>query len=115
VVRSLLEDGTACGCSWTATICRKLLARERHLWAFADVDCVPPHNNATERALRHGVIWREASFGTDGERGRRFVERMLTVVATFRQRGRDVLGFLAAYPRARLDGSAARRSCPGPE
>lgn len=107
VVRSLLADGVACGCAWTAKVCRKLLSAEAQLWTFAAVEGVPPHNNATERALRHGVIWRKTSYGTDGEPGSRFVERMLTVVATCRQRGRDVLDFLTACLRARLDGTPA--------
>lgn len=107
VVRSLLADGAACPCSWTAKVCRALRSAEPTLWTFAAVGGVPPHNNAAERALRHGVIWRETSYGTDGERGSRYVERMLTVVATCRQRGRDVLGFLAACTRARLDGTPA--------
>jgi transposase len=107
VVRSLLSDGAACGCAWTAKVCRKLLSAEARLWTFAAAEGVPPHNNAAERALRHGVIWRKTSYGTDGERGSRFVERMLTVVATCRQRGRDVLGFLTTCLRARLDGASA--------
>jgi len=44
--------------------------------------------------VRHAVRWRKASFGTDSERGRRFVERMLTVVASCRQHGRGILDFL---------------------
>ncbi len=107
VVRTLLGDGAGCGCAWTAKVCRKLLSAEVHLWAFATAEGVPPHNNATERALRHGVIWRKTSHGTDSEAGSRFVERMLTVVATCRQRGRDVLEFLTACLRARLDGTPA--------
>jgi transposase len=107
VVRSLLIEGAACPCAWTAKVCRKLLSTEAALWTFAVFEGVPPHNNAAERALRHGVIWRKTSYGTDSEAGSRFVERMLTVVATCRQRGRDVLGFLTACLRARLDGTAA--------
>ncbi|MFO0890878.1 MAG: hypothetical protein U0790_17260 [Isosphaeraceae bacterium] len=34
----------------------------------------------------HAVLWRRISGGTDSERGSRFVERMLTVVATCRRR-----------------------------
>lgn len=68
---------------------------------------VPPHNNATERSLRHGVIWRKTSHGTDSAAGSRYVERMLTVVATCRQRGRDVIGVLTDCLRSRLDGKAA--------
>ena len=84
------------------------------LWTFAAVEGVPPHNNAAERALRHGVIWRKTSYGTDSEAGSRFVERMLTVVATCRQRGRDVLGFLTACLRAPRRHPAHRRSFPEP-
>jgi transposase len=36
--------------------------------------------------LRHGVIYRKLSGGTDSEAGSRFVERILSVVATCRQR-----------------------------
>jgi transposase len=107
IVRALLESGAACPCAWTAKVCRKLLEGFAHLWTFAAAAGVPPHNNAAERALRHGVIWRRTSHGTDGEAGSRYVERMLTAVATCRQRGRDVLGFLTACLRARLDGAPA--------
>jgi transposase len=107
VVRSLLESGAACPCAWTAKVCRRLLEGFAHLWTFAAAAGVPPHNNAAERALRHGVIWRRTSHGTDAEAGSRYVERMLTAVATCRQRGRDVLGFLTACLLARLDGTPA--------
>ena len=107
VVRTLLESGAACDCPWTAKVCRKLLVGFAHLWTFAAVEGVPPHNNAAERALRHGVIWRRTSHGTDSESGSRYVERMLTVVATCRQRGRDVLGYLTDCLRARNHGAAS--------
>lgn len=107
VARSLLREGAGCGCGWTAKVCRKLLSAEATLWTFAAAEGVPPHNNAAERALRHGVIWRKTSYGTDGERGSRFVERLLTVVATCRQRGHDVLDFLTACTRARHNGAPA--------
>jgi transposase len=107
VVRSLLTEGAGCPCAWTAKVCRKLLSAEAALWTFAACEGVPPHNNAAERALRHGVIWRKTSYGTDGEAGSRFVERLLTAVATCRQRGSDVLGFLTACLKARLDGTPA--------
>jgi transposase len=55
---------------------------------------VEPTNNAAERALRHAVCWRKTSYGTDSAGGSRFVERVLTVVASCRQQGRDVLAFL---------------------
>ena len=67
---------------------------EESLWTFVGRDGVEPTNNAAERAVRHAVCWRKTSFGTDSEQGRRFVERMLTVVASCRQQGRSVLDFL---------------------
>lgn len=95
-MRSLLAEGAACPCAWAEQVCRKLLSAEASLWTSAAVEGVPPPNNAAERALRHGVIRRETSYGTDDERGSRFVERMLIRVATCHQRGRDVFGFLTA-------------------
>ena len=68
---------------------------------------VEPTNNAAERALRHAVIWRRISGGTDSEVGSRFVERMLSVVATCRQQRRDVLEYLTRCHRARLLGLEA--------
>ena len=53
-----------------------------------------PTNNAAERAVRHAVCWRKTSYGSDSERGIRFVERMLTVVASCRTQSRDVMDFL---------------------
>ena len=93
-VRALLERGSACGCARTAGVCRDLLAVEPSLWTFAGRGGVEPTNNAAERAVRHAVCWRKTSYGTDSERGSRFVERILTVVATCRQQGRGVLDFL---------------------
>ena len=104
VVRSLLERGVTCACRRTSRVCRKLLEVEGSPWTFAGVEGVPPHNNAAERALRHGVIWRKTSHGTDSAAGSRFVEQVLTVVATCRQQARDVLGFLTACFQARFAG-----------
>jgi transposase len=46
------------------------------------------------------VIWRRVSGGTDRARGSRLVERILTVVATCRQEGRNVLEYLTACSEA---------------
>jgi transposase len=87
--------------------CRKLLKQESALWTFVWVEGVEPTNNGPERTLRHGVLWRKSSGGTDSPAGSRFVERTLSVVATCRQQKRNVLEFLTACCRARLDGSEA--------
>ncbi len=93
VKRALLE-GSRCGCTKTAATCFEILKVEEGLWTFARVQGVEPTNNAVERALRHAVIWRRISGGTDSVDGSRFVERMLTVVATCRQQGRNILEYL---------------------
>src|SRR3954469_19185286 len=102
-VRAALEGGQRCGCVKTAATCFEILKVEEGLWTFARVEGVEPTNNASERALRHAVIWRRISGGTDSADGSRFVERMLTVIATCRQQKRDVLEYLrscfAAHPR----------------
>ena len=102
---ALLDRGAGCGCATTAGVCRELLAVEPALYTFAVVMGVEPTNNAAERALRHAVCWRKMSFGTDSAGGSRFVERVLTVVATCRQQGRDILAFLSdAVQAARAGG-----------
>jgi transposase len=41
-------------------------------------------------------LWRRKSFGTQSLEGSRFVERILTVVTSLRQQGRDVMEYLTA-------------------
>jgi transposase len=105
--RDDLRRGVACGCAKTAGTCRELLAGETHLGTFVRVEGVEPTNNDAERALRHGVIYRKLSGGTDSESGSRFVERMLTVVATCRQQEINVLDYLTRCYQAHLDGQPA--------
>jgi transposase len=102
--RDDLRRGIACGCPKTAATCRELLAGETHLWTFVRVVGIEPTNNDAERALRHGVIYRKLSGGTDSEAGSRFVERLLTVVATCRQQNINVLDYLTRCYQAHLDG-----------
>jgi transposase len=103
-VRAALEGGRSCGCAKTAATCFEILKVEEALWTFVRVEGVEPTNNASERALRHAVIWRRISGGTDSAEGSRFVERMLTVVATCRQQRRNVLDYLSSCFEAQLRG-----------
>jgi len=105
-VRAALEDGVRGDCATTRGSCAEMLRVEESLWTFARVRGVPPENNAAERAERHAVIWRRISGGTDSARGSRFVERMLTVVATCRQQGRNVLDYLTSCFEAARRGQA---------
>jgi transposase len=56
--------------------------------------------------LRPAVLWHKGSFGSDSEAGSRFVERLLTVVASCRQQGRPLLAFLVAAVEAALRGGS---------
>jgi transposase len=55
--------------------------------------------------VRHAVCWRKTSYGTDSERGSRFVERMLSVVASCRSQRRAVMDFLIQAITAEPDRS----------
>jgi transposase len=105
-VKGALSEGARSPCAKTAATCYEILKVEEGLWAFARVRGVEPTNNAVERALRHAVIWRRISGGTDSADGSRFVERMLTVVATCRQQGRNVLDYLSTCFEADRRGQA---------
>lgn len=78
----------------THGFCKELWEHRERLWTFLEVDGVEPTNNAAEQALRHAVIWRKLSFGTQSGTGSRFVERMLTVMETCRRQKRDVFAWL---------------------
>jgi transposase len=106
-VREALIQGSACCCPQTAATCRDLVAQEPKLWTFVWNEGVEPTNNAAERALRHAVLWRKGSGGTDSSRGSRFVERILSVRETCRQQGRGLLEYLVACCQASLDGRDA--------
>src|SRR6266403_4283135 len=106
-IERLLEAGRTCGVPKTEGMCREILKLHQALWTFVQVDGVEPTNNAAERALRPGVLWRKGSFGTQSEEGSRFVESMMTVVTTLKQQQRNVLEYLTAACEAALRGDAA--------
>jgi transposase len=106
-VARLLEAGSRCGVPKTAGTCRAILKRREALWTFVQVEGVEPTNNTAERSIRPGVQWRKGSFGTQSAEGSRFVESMMTVVATLQQQQRNVLEYLTAACEAALRGEAA--------
>ena len=106
-VRQQLEAGSVCGCAKTEAVCRELLAVEPALWTFVRVEGIEPTNNAAERAIRPGVLWRKGSFGTQSPQGARFVEAMMTVVATLKQQHRNVLVYMTDACQAVYTGEPA--------
>jgi hypothetical protein len=106
-VKGLLEIGTLLGQRQTRKTCQNILSLEPALWTFVTQAGIEPTNNAAERPLRRGVIWRRRSFGTQSEAGSIFVERILTAVITLRQQKRDVLDFLTEACKAKTCGHHA--------
>lgn len=78
----------------THRACRDLLAWEAAMWLFLEEPDLAPTNNLSERRLRRPVLWRGGSFGSDSPTGSRFVERILSTVATLSAQKRNVLDFL---------------------
>lgn len=91
----------------TAATCRDLLKLRLALWLFIDLPGVDPTNNAAARAIRPAVLWRRKSFGTHSAAGRRFAEHLLTVAATLRQQGRNIVDYVTAACEASLHGQPA--------
>ncbi len=113
-VERLLEAGQACGVPETEGMCREILKVRQALWPFVRHAGVEPTNNAAERAIRPGVLWRKGSFGTQSTDGSRFVEAMMTVVATLKQQHREALDYLTAACEAARRGEGAPPLLPTP-
>lgn len=88
-------------------ICEGFLKTEPAMWTFAYRRGVEPTNNLAERAIRPAVMWRKTCFGTWSKAGGRFVERMLTVAATLRRQGRNVLDYLTQAIVAHRSGTSS--------
>lgn len=93
-VEALLHEGSGLNDKKTARTCAKLLKSSEAMWTFVRVEGLEPTNNAAERAVRHGVLYRKVSGGTKSIEGSRFVERILSVHATLRLQRRAILAFL---------------------
>jgi transposase len=106
VERLLAEAADVCPKKVAGTA-REILKLKDALWTFVYTQGVEPTNNLAERDLRHAVIWRKTSFGTQSEDGSRFVERILTAVMSLRKQERNVLDYLTTALEAQLHGAPA--------
>lgn len=101
----LLDEGARCSHAPTARTCRNIMESADSLWNFFDLTNVPPTNNHAERQLRPLVISKKLSFGTQSDRGSRFIERIFSVTTTCRQQKKDILNLLAEAIRRNFLGS----------
>ena len=106
-IEALLLRGAFSGNERLVGMCDELYDHRQWLWNFLDHENVEITNNASERALRHAVIWRKLSFGTQSASGSRFMETMLTVLETCRQQERNTFTFVADSVHAHLAGRQA--------
>jgi transposase len=91
---AVLAMGTRCRDPAAKSLCKSLSTIETSLFVFARIEGIEPTNNIAERGIRPGVQWRKICFGTQSSSGSRFVERILTVVATCKAQHRPLLTYL---------------------
>jgi transposase len=74
---------------------------------FITTPGIAPTNNLAEQAIRFVVIDRRITQGTRSEKGRRWCERIWTVMATCAQQGRVAFQFLLDSVQAYLSGTSS--------
>jgi len=89
------------------TLAKRMRENGEAYFTFVTTPGVEPTNNVAEQALRFVVIDRRITQGTRGERGRRWCERIWSVVATCAQQGRSVYQFLVEAVHAHFAGARA--------
>jgi len=93
-IEQLLKQGSRGRHPKTARFCEGLLDEYVALWTFCEVPGIDPTNNAAERALRHAVILRKVSLGTQSDRGSRWIERVCSVRESCRLQRRPIIDYL---------------------
>ena len=75
---------------------------EDMMWKFLeDPKNIPLTNNHAERQIRHYVLYRKNSYFTQSDRGNRFLERIISLFLTWKQKDYNPfqkLLFLIAQP-----------------
>jgi transposase len=103
-VAALLREGHVAN-EKTKTVCANLIKLEPALWTFLRVEGVEPTNNPAERSQRVGVMKRDRTLGTQNSAGSRYVERILTIIATCRKQQKNTWQYLTDALVAALNGT----------
>jgi transposase len=93
-IHRMLDELVALQRRGVSGACEDILKHQEALFTFAKVAGVEPTNNHAERELRDFVLWRKTSLGSQSDRGDRFAERAMTVLATLKKHERQPLAFL---------------------
>ena len=100
-VARLLKAGQTCGSAEAEGVCREVLEVYDALWTSCVWRGVEPTNNTARARHPPRCFVAQSSFGTHSAQGSRFVETMMTVVATLKQQHRNVLAYMTeAYQAA---------------
>ncbi|GFR16431.1 transposase IS66 family protein [Trichonephila clavata] len=69
-------------------VAKNILKSERMMWNFLDdPENIPLTNNHAEQQIRHYVVYRKNSYFTQSQRGNTFLERIISLYLTWKQRG----------------------------
>jgi len=99
-----LEAGERSQTPDLAGLCARILDIWPTLWNFTEHPNAEATNNRGERAIRHAVLWRKTSNGTQTDAGERFVERILSIRETCRLNDKPLHDYLVDVHAARLTG-----------
>lgn len=100
-----VEAGERCHTPELARLCGTVLDIWPTLWNFTEHAGAEATNNRCERAIRHAVLWRKTSLGTQSKAGDRFVERILSIRETCRLNNRSLHNYLIEVHHTRLTGT----------
>ena len=104
-VRDALVHDAISQTPWTreaGNLADRFVANCDNYFRFITTPGVQPTNNLAEQAIRFVAIHRRITYGTRGEAGRRWCERIWTAIATCGQQGRSVFEFVCQSVEAHL-------------
>ena len=104
-IERLLRQGKRSKNKRTSGTCRNILSYGPALWRFLETNDIEPTNNLAERLIRTITIWRKTSFGTQSKAGSLYMERVMTVVATCKLQGKNILDYLAHAVKSYIEKS----------
>ena len=106
VIEGLLRQGKRSKNKKTSGTCRNILSYGSALWCFLETPDIEPTNNLAERLIRTIAIWRKTSFGTQSKAGSQYMERIMTVVATCKLQGKNILHYLTYAVKCYIENSS---------
>lgn len=93
-LKRCLKNALNCTNTKTVNTCKNILKYFESLFTFTKHEGIEPTNNHGERQIRKYVIYRKLSFGTQSERGSRFIERIFSISATCKQQCKNTINYI---------------------